>query len=131
MADAGIDRSHAGISLAGRWRGALLTLWAAYTWHTIDSTRKISVGRLQDRLSGHYRARGAQLFGQASRPFVVTMNRRLGTGTGSYTLTSLTLEPFDRVAGLRIHTRGFTDKGGSARRDVLRESQAVIIAKTG
>ena len=120
MADARIGGTHAGLSLAGDWRGIRLTLGAAHTWHSIQSQRRLNVGQLQDRLGGAYRGRTLQLFGEVSRPFSLTSK-----GAQSREFPS-TFEPFIRLATLRLNTQGFIEQGGvtalksqPTRRDVL------------
>lgn len=68
MAGAQIDSTHAGLSLAGRWRDVDLAVGLAHTWHKIRSQRKVAVAGLQDALSGSYRGRTLQVFGEIAAP---------------------------------------------------------------
>jgi len=129
MADATIDGAHAGLGLSGQWRGMSLALGAAYTWHVVDSSRKVAVGRLRDALSSGYRAGSAQVFGQASWPVALSPNG--SKAGGAHAGPAMVVEPFARMAWVRTHTPGFTEKGGSAALQVLPDDRSVVFSTLG
>ncbi|WP_158215196.1 autotransporter domain-containing protein [Candidimonas nitroreducens] len=68
LADASIDSTHAGLSLAGRGAGGLYVLGAGYAWQRLRSARRIAVGAWRDDLRDGYRAGLFQVFGEWSLP---------------------------------------------------------------
>lgn len=72
---------------------------AAYGWHTLDSTRFITVPGLAGHELGNYDADTAQVFGEAGYRF---------------TFKNTTLEPFAQAAWVRLHTDAFQEHGGAA-----------------
>lgn len=68
QANAGIDSSHVGINMAGRWKELQFALGAAHTWHTVKSRRNVTVKGLEDTLVSRYSVRNTQVFGEISWP---------------------------------------------------------------
>ncbi len=77
-----------------------LLLGAAYTWHDIDSKRRIAVGGLDQTLRADYGASTTQLFTE--------LGYALPAGP------SLTLEPYAGLAWADLRSRAFQESGGSA-----------------
>ncbi len=77
-----------------------LLLGAAYTWHDIDSKRRIAVGGLDQTLRADYGASTTQLFTE--------LGYALPAGP------SLTLEPYAGLAWANLRSRAFQESGGSA-----------------
>ena len=75
-------------------------LGGAYTWHSIDSRRDVSVGGANQHLTADYDAHTTQLFTELGYAFPVT--------------TKNTLEPFAGLAWSQTRTESFDEKGGSA-----------------
>lgn len=76
-----------------------LLMGAAYSWHTIDSQRRIDVAGLNQSLKADYHAGAAQLFTE------------LGYAVAA---GNAVLEPFAGVAWSDLRARGFSESGGSA-----------------
>nr|WP_225562892.1 autotransporter domain-containing protein [Rhodanobacter sp. DHG33] len=72
---------------------------AAYGWHSLDSTRFVTVPGLAGHELGSYDADTAQVFGEAAYRF---------------TFKRATLEPFAQAAWVRLHTDAFQEHGGAA-----------------
>ena len=72
---------------------------AAYTWHDIDTTRRVGFAGFADKLEAGYDAGTAQVFGE------------LG-----YTIDvgAIALEPFAGLAYVNLDADGFTERGGAA-----------------
>ncbi|BEG77425.1 hypothetical protein HBIAX_04514 [Achromobacter xylosoxidans] len=77
-----------------------LLLGAAYTWHDINSKRRIAVGGLDQTLRTDYGADTIQLFTE--------LGYAMDVGP------SLTLEPYAGLAWADLRTRAFQESGGSA-----------------
>lgn len=137
MATAGIDSLHAGLSLAGRWRDVDLAVGVARTWHKIRSHRSIAVAGLQDALSGNYRGRTLQVFGEIAAPIRWFGKALAGLGSSVVPADSSkpsalpAVSPFVRMAWVQANTSGFTERGGAAALVVLPESQAVLLSTLG
>ncbi|WP_080693438.1 autotransporter domain-containing protein [Pseudomonas chlororaphis] len=76
-----------------------LMLGAGYTWHDIDTERKVSGAGLSQKLTADYSAGTGQLFAE------------LGY---ALPLGEATIEPFTGIAWNDTRTRGFSESGGSA-----------------
>ncbi|MEO6959320.1 MAG: autotransporter domain-containing protein [Burkholderiaceae bacterium] len=126
MADARTSGTHAGLNLAGHWQGLKLALGAAHTWHSIQSQRRLDIGQLQDRLGGAYRGRTLQVFGEVSRPFSLTSK-----AARSHEFPSTSLEPFIRLAAVRLNTQGFVEQGGVAALKSLPTRRDVVFSSLG
>ena len=77
-----------------------LLVGAAYSWHSIDSQRRIEAAGLNQSLKADYRAGTSQVFTE------------LGYATP---VGNATLEPFAGVAWSDLRTRSFSESGGSAK----------------
>ena len=72
---------------------------ADYAWHSLRSTRFLTVPGLAGREAGSYDADTTQAFGEAAYRF---------------TFKRATLEPFAQAAWVRLHTDAFQERGGAA-----------------
>lgn len=126
MAGATTNGTHAGISLAGHWQNLELTLAAAHTWHSVHSQRSLDVGPLGDRLQGAYRGRLTQVFAEVSRPFAL-----MSTHAQSGEFPSTSLEPFVRLAALRLDAQGFVEQGGAAALTTLPTRRDLLFSAVG
>lgn len=124
MASAHIDSWHAGLSLAGRWRDVDVAMGVAHTWSKVISQRKIAVAGLRDALSGSYRGRTLQVFGEVAAPL-----RWFGNALAS--VNANTISPFVRLAWVQASTDGFVENGGPAALNVLPARQAVWFSTLG
>jgi outer membrane autotransporter protein len=96
---AGIDSAHVG-AYAGANLGPLdLRGGAAYSFHTIDTTRTVMFPGFLDHTAGRFDGGTAQVFGE------------VGHGM---TLARLAVEPFAGLAFVRVNTASFLESGGLA-----------------
>ncbi|WP_274425236.1 autotransporter domain-containing protein [Chelativorans sp. YIM 93263] len=93
------DNYHLGLYGGGRWDAVRLSGGLAYTWHDIETDRKVAFGGFSDRLSAHYDSGTFQAFGEAGY--------RIETEAASF-------EPFVGLAHVSLHTDGFAEDGGTA-----------------
>ena len=77
-----------------------LLLGGAYTWHDINSKRRIAAGGLDQTLRADYGASTTQLFTELGYAMAVGQ--------------SLTLEPYAGLAWADLRSRAFQESGGSA-----------------
>lgn len=137
MATARADSQHAGLSLAGRWRDVDLAVGVARTWHKIRSQRRIAVAGLQDALSGNYRARTLQVFGELAFPIrwlgkvQAAMRSSMLDAVPVDQSTLPTLSPFVRMAWAKLGTNGFDESGGAAALAVSPENQTALFSRLG
>lgn len=88
-----------------------MMLGGAYTWHEIDTRRRVDVASLNQTLTADYSANNTQLFTEFG--YALPLGARAA------------IEPFAGVAWSDQRTRGFTERGGDAalagqsRRDTL------------
>lgn len=94
------DNYHLGIYGGRQWGNLALRTGAAYSWHNIETNRDVSIPGLSENLSANYRARTFQAFGELAQGFDVN--------------TATRLEPFANLAHIRLHSNGFTERGGAA-----------------
>lgn len=94
-----------------------LLLGSAYTWHTVDSTRRISVAGLDQTLSADYRANTTQLFTELGYAMSISDATRL--------------EPFMGLDWNSLRTRGFTESGGNAALTVKRKTNDLTYSTLG
>lgn len=93
------DSYHVG-AYAGSQMGAVgLRLGASYTWHDLETSRRVSFTGFSDRLAADYAASTAQAFVEVGY---------------AVALASASVEPFAGIAAISQHTDGFTETGGSA-----------------
>ena len=93
------DDYHLGLYSGGRWDALRLTAGLGYTWHDIETDRRVAFGAFDETLRGDNRADTVQLFGEAGY--------RLDTG-------ALELEPFIGLAQVRLSSDGSDEDGGAA-----------------
>ncbi|MGU3576537.1 autotransporter outer membrane beta-barrel domain-containing protein [Brucellaceae bacterium C25G] len=71
----------------------------AYSWHNIDMSRTVAFADYNDKLSADYKAGTFQLFGELGYKLNVT--------------TSSAIEPYVNLAYMRLHSKGFDEKGNN------------------
>lgn len=76
-----------------------LSFGGDYTWHSIDSTRNVTIGALANTLTANYNASTAQIYAELNYGY------ELGFGN---------LEPFANIAYVHHHTGAFAETGGAA-----------------
>lgn len=86
---------HAGVYAGTRWGDVAFRTGANYTWHDVDTARRISA--LGETLRGNYDSDSVNVFGELSY--------RVDMAPASF-------EPFASLAHTRIKTDGFTETGG-------------------
>ncbi len=102
---------------AGTRFGAFgLSLGAAYTQHSVSSTRNIELGDFSDHAQGNYKAYTSQLFGEAGYQF---------------RFRATTLEPYLQAAYVRLNSDGFTEQGGAAALSASGTTRNVTYATLG
>jgi outer membrane autotransporter protein len=77
-----------------------LLVGASYAWHRLKSRRNTGESGLDQTLKTSYNGNTSQVFGELGYALPLT--------------PSSTLEPFAGLAWTRVHTKGFTESGGSA-----------------
>lgn len=77
-----------------------LMVGAGYTWHDINTERRIAAGSLAQTLRADYGASTVQVFTELGYALPAS--------------ASLTVEPYAGVAWATQHSRGFNERGGSA-----------------
>lgn len=90
---------------------------AAYAWHRIDAHRNIRYGSFADRTDGRYHAGTGQLYVDAG--YDALRNAQAG------------LQPYLNVARVRLHSDGFTERGGDAALTVAGQSTDQTTATLG
>lgn len=98
-ASADSDNWHLGIYGGNQWGPIGLRAGLVHTWHSIDSSRSVSYSGFSDSLGADYHARTLQAFGE--------LGYRIDTTVAAF-------EPFANLSHVRLHTDGFTEKGGAA-----------------
>jgi len=93
------DDYHLGLYSGGRWQALRLTAGLGYTWHDIETDRRVAFDNFDETLRGDNRADTVQLFGEAGY--------RLDTG-------AVDLEPFVGLARVRLSSDGSDEDGGAA-----------------
>ncbi|NYT63492.1 autotransporter domain-containing protein [Alcaligenaceae bacterium] len=132
MASARIDSLHAGLSLAGRWRDVDLILGVARTWHKIRSQRTVAVAGLHDAISGNYRGRTLQVFGELALPVRWLGKALVKMGSSILSVEpATTVSPFVRMAWVRADATGFKESGGAAALAVFPQSQTALLSAVG
>lgn len=74
-----------------------IRLGAAHTWHSIETTRGVSIPTLTEQLTSDYNASTAQVFGEASYRFAMARS---------------VVEPFANLAYVHFSNDGFSEHGG-------------------
>lgn len=102
VASADSDNVHLG-AYAGTTVGPVgLRVGAAYTWHSLDTTRQVNIPTISDRLTADYDAATSQVFGELGYRF----ENEKGT-----------LEPFVNLAYVHFSNDAFAEQGGVAALD--------------
>lgn len=81
------------------WGALSLSIGTAYAHSSVDASRSVSFGAVNQQLSSDYKAQSWQLFGEAGY--------RFGLGKAA-------LEPFASLSHTRLWTDGFSETGGTA-----------------
>lgn len=92
------DNVHLGIYAGSRSGPFALRVGASYTWHSIDTTRRVVIPGFSETLTSDYDAATTQVFGEAAYKF------ELAKGT---------LEPFLGLAYVHFSNDGFSEAGGA------------------
>lgn len=93
------DDYHLGLYSGGRWEALRLTAGLGYSWHDIETDRRVAFHDFEESLRGDNRADTLQIFGEAGY--------RLDTD-------ALALEPFVGLAQVRLSSDGSDEDGGAA-----------------
>ncbi|HEX5677333.1 MAG TPA: autotransporter domain-containing protein, partial [Alcanivorax sp.] len=93
------DDHHLGLYSGGRWDALRLTAGVGYTWHDIETDRRVTFNNFDETLRGDNRADTVQIFGEAGY--------RVATG-------AVDLEPFVGLARVRLSSDGSDEDGGAA-----------------
>ncbi|MCC8395409.1 autotransporter-associated beta strand repeat-containing protein [Paraburkholderia sp. MMS20-SJTR3] len=90
---------HVGVYGGSQWGALGVRAGAAYTWHSIDTTRSPAFSGYSDRLTAGYNAQTVQVFGDVGYRIP---------------LRQMSLEPFASVAYVNLHTDAINEHGGLA-----------------
>ncbi|MBT2323719.1 autotransporter domain-containing protein [Variovorax paradoxus] len=101
------DSYHLGVYGGTQWGATALRLGANHSWNKTETSRSVAFAGFADSLSADYDSSTTQLFGEAGH--------RIDAG-------SVALEPFARLAYVRLHSDAFVERGGLA--GVRTESQS-------
>jgi outer membrane autotransporter protein len=93
------DNYHLGLYGGTNWGAIALRTGAAYTWHSISTSRFVAFDGFADSLSADYDAATAQAFGELAYK----------TDAGTFAF-----EPFANLAYVNLHADGFAETGGDA-----------------
>jgi len=98
--DAKVDSYHLAGYLNSQFDALAVRLGAAYSWHSIETKRDVSVGTYNDRLKADYDARSAQVFGE--------VGYAINAG-------GVAIEPFAGLAYVNYDSDTGKEKGGVGR----------------
>lgn len=115
-ASATSDNWHLGVYGGNQWGPIGLRAGLVHTWHSIDSSRSVAYTGFSDSLDADYDARTFQAFGE--------LGYRIDTAAASF-------EPFANLSHVRLHTDGFTEKGGAAALSVNSETTSTTFTTLG
>lgn len=115
-ASATSDNWHLGVYGGNQWGPIGLRAGLVQTWHSIDSSRSVSYTGFSDSLDADYDARTFQAFGE--------LGYRIDMAAASF-------EPFANLSHVRLHTDGFTEKGGAAALSVNGETTSTTFTTLG
>lgn len=115
-ASATSDNWHLGVYGGNQWGPIGLRAGLVHTWHSIDSSRSVAYTGFNDSLDADYDARTFQAFGE--------LGYRIDTASASF-------EPFANLSHVRLHTDGFTEKGGAAALSVNSETTSTTFTTLG
>ncbi|MFL9966076.1 autotransporter domain-containing protein, partial [Paraburkholderia sediminicola] len=96
---AGSDNYHVGLYGGTQWGNVGVRAGAAYTWHSINTTRLPAFAGYADNLKDSYNAHTVQVFGDIGYRMAVQQ---------------VALEPFASVAYVNLHTGSVNEQGGAA-----------------
>ncbi|PWU76512.1 hypothetical protein DK867_04480 [Ochrobactrum sp. POC9] len=116
FASATSDNWHLGVYGGNQWGPIGLRAGLVHTWHSIDSSRSVAYTGFNDSLDADYDARTFQAFGE--------LGYRIDTAAASF-------EPFANLSHVRLHTDGFTEKGGAAALSVNSETTSTTFTTLG
>jgi outer membrane autotransporter protein len=116
FASATSDNWHLGVYGGNQWGPIGLRAGLVHTWHSIDSSRSVAYTGFSDSLDADYDARTFQAFGE--------LGYRIDTAAASF-------EPFANLSHVRLHTDGFTEKGGAAALSVNGETTSTTFTTLG
>ncbi|PCK88697.1 autotransporter outer membrane beta-barrel domain-containing protein [Rhizobium sophoriradicis] len=97
------DDYHLGLYAGTHWGGLAFRSGLAYTWHAIETSRRVAIGSFEDRLDANYGGGTLQGFAE--------LGYRFERAAASF-------EPFVNLAHVGIRTAGFSEEGGAAALDV-------------
>lgn len=100
----------------GQWDAFSLKGGAAYSWHSLDTSRAVAFTGFTDSLSASYNARTFQAFGEAG----------YGFDAGSTRVT-----PFVNLAHVNLSTDGYAETGGAAALTSAGQSTGVTFTTIG
>ena len=93
------DSYHLGVYGGTQWGATALRLGANQSWNKTETSRSVGFAGFADSLSAEYDSTTTQLFGEAGH--------RIDAGR-------VALEPFARLAYVRLHSDAFLERGGLA-----------------
>ncbi|RST51865.1 autotransporter-associated beta strand repeat-containing protein [Variovorax sp. MHTC-1] len=93
------DSYHLGAYGGTQWGATALRLGANHSWHKTETSRSVAFAGFADTLSADYDSTTTQLFGEAGH--------RIDAGR-------VALEPFARLAHVRVKSDAFLERGGLA-----------------
>ena len=93
------DSYHLGVYGGTQWGATALRLGANHSWNKTETSRSVGFAGFADSLSAEYDSTTTQLFGEAGH--------RIDAGR-------VALEPFARLAYVRLHSDAFVERGGLA-----------------
>ncbi len=111
-----VDSFHLGAYAGADFGGVNLQLGGAFAWHTIDSTRHVAFGGIDETETGDYTGWTGQVFGEAGYRFDFGM---------------ASIEPFAGLAYVNVATEGFTESGGIAALSADDESSDALFTTLG
>lgn len=110
------DDAHVGLYGGTQWGAFGLRAGATYTEHTLDTTRSVALGGINDQPLGHGKASTAQVFAE--------------TGYLFHWKTA-SLEPFAQAAYVHLDSDSFTEHGGPAALQGAGEDNALTYSTLG
>lgn len=113
---ASADTAHLGVYGGAEFGKLGLRFGSSYAWHDIGTVRSVAFTGFSETLSSSYKARTSQVFGEAGY--------RFDYGTAR-------LEPFARLAYVRLSTDGYSESGGEAALTASRRSAETTYSAIG
>jgi len=111
------DNYHLGVYGGTEWGDIGFRSGLAYSWHNIDTSRRVVFPGFNEAISGDYHAGTFQAFGEFGYRFDATPRT--------------TLEPFINLAHVSLHTDSFRETGGSAALSARGQTEAVSLTTLG